>query len=200
MMLFCHYCVICGAKCLHLMLVPRSSVTLKIGNEPSVNLKPSVAHLQTVSLFTQRKEQSEEWDGETETDRGASLTVIFCLSSQIPSDCFCPILLCPLRLCFSYRPSWATFRKGGQSRREWVLTAVATKWKQIRGLWNSTALWSQISCPLHLLIQDNWFFRRFNLLSGVWLVMIYRALCSPSENYPFWGIINSFLWPFIYDP
>lgn len=54
---------------------------------------------------------------------------------------------------------------------------MAIKWKQIwgllDGLWNSTALWSQISCPLHLSIQGYWFLCRFNLLSEVWLVMIY---------------------------
>lgn len=59
------------------------------------------------------------------------------------------------------KPSWATFRNAGLSWREWALTAVAIKWKPIRGpvygLWNSTALWGQISCPLHRSIQGHWF-------------------------------------------
>lgn len=74
---------------------------------------------------------------------------------------------------------------------------MAIKWKQIRGHrmasgWNSTALWSQISCPLHLLIQDHWSRRQFNLLSRVWLVMIYWepfVLQPKPAQQSFWWII-----------
>lgn len=65
--------------------------------------------------------------------------------------------------------------------------------------WNSAALWSQISCPLHLLIQEHWFLRRFNLLSGVWLVMILlRPLCSQKKTWKqsFWCIIYFLSLPF----
>lgn len=58
--------------------------------------------------------------------------------------------------------------------------------------WNSTALWSQISCPLHLLIQDHWSRRQFNLLSRVWLVMIYWepfVLQPKPAQQSFWWII-----------
>lgn len=80
------------------------------------------------------------------------------------------------------KPGWVTFRVDGPPWHEWRVTAVAMKWKQIcgflRGLRNSTVLWGQISCPLHQSIRDHWSFHRFNLLTGVWLGMIYGALCS----------------------
>lgn len=78
---------------------------------------------------------------------------------------------------------------------------MAIKWKQIcgllYGLWNSTALWGQIVCPLHQSIQDHWFLCQFNLLSGVWLVMIYRALCSPCKTLkPCFDELSIFSMPF----
>lgn len=104
------------------------------------------------------------------------LTLIFCPRCQVPSGCFQSRVWKSLPFFFVLvKPSWAAF--SGPSWHQWALTAVTIKWKQIRGrshgLWNSTALCSQISCPLHLSIQDHWLCRQFNLLSGLWLVMIY---------------------------
>ena len=150
------------------------------------------------SVYFQRRRGG---DREAETDRGESYLNLLSIqsdSTRLVSAPYCSALWDFVLV----KPSWATFRNGGPSWREWALTAVAIKWKQIwgllYGLWNSTALWSQISCPLHLSIWDHWFLRRFNLLSGVWLVMIYRALCSPSKTWKqsFWWIIYFLSVPF----
>lgn len=145
-----------------------------------------------ISIDFQRKSRGEgETKKKAEGEFYLNLLSIHSDSIRLDSAQYCSAL----QGFVWVKSSWATVRNGGPSWREWALTAVAIKWKQIRGLlyglWNSTALWSRISCPLHLSTQDHWLLRRFNLLSGVWLVMIYRALCSLRKTLKqsFWWII-----------
>lgn len=57
--------------------------------------KSSVTHLQTVDPSTSKGRVERETKRHRQTE--GNLTLIFCRSSQIPSD---PILVCPLRFLF----------------------------------------------------------------------------------------------------